>query len=138
LKNIDTHYLDSINTIEEVKQGDITRMINSSYFTFYPSLNAEKGLTLRSDFTEKKIILNGGGDVFKNTSPHYKLSVLVIGDSFRDSVASLLADMTASVHSVHFGQKDSVENLNLNDYDLILDIRVERYLNTVTDYKLKR
>lgn len=138
LKNIDTKYLDSINTIEEVKQGDITRMINSSYFTFYPSLNAEKGLTLRPDFTKKKIIIDGGFEVFKNTSPHYNLSVLVIGDSFRDSVASLLADMTASVHSVHFGQKDSLENLNLNDYDLIMDIRVERYLNTITDYKFKR
>ena len=45
--------------------------------------------------------------------------------------------MTTTVHSVKFNQKDYLENLNLNDYDLIMDVKVELYLNTVTDYTIK-
>jgi hypothetical protein len=138
LKNIDTKYLDSINKDESLREGDITRMINTSYFTFYPSLNREKDLSLRPDRTDKTVVIHEEIELFKNRSSHYNLSVLVIGDSFRESIASLLADMTATVHSVKFNQKEYLENLKLSDYDLILDVRVERYLNTVTDYKLKR
>jgi hypothetical protein len=138
LGHIDTNYLDAISRDENLREGDITRMINSSYFTFYPPLNLEQGLSLNSDLIDKTVVILGEIELFKNRNPHYNLSVLVIGDSFRESVASLLADMTATVHSVKFNQKDYLENLNLSDYDLILDIRVERYLNTITDYKLKR
>jgi hypothetical protein len=137
LGRIDTNYLDSVNIDENLREGDITRMINSSYFTFYPSLNPEKGLSLRPDLIDKTVVIHGEIELYKNRNPHYNLSVLVIGDSFRESVASLLADMTATVHSVKFNQKKYLENLNLSDYDFILDVRVERYLNTVTDYKIK-
>ena len=135
LKNIftksglETHHLDTIEVTEEIRGGDIAGMINSEFFNFYPTSNKEKSLKLPTLKSVQQSNLSDDAVAFLNNDAPIRKKVLVIGDSFRENLTILSSALFKNTVSVKFKADSYLKTLNPKEFDLVIEVRVERYLN---------